>query len=649
MQLSAADTAKKSLSISQEQQQSCKQEQLIYLRYIIMSSVLFGLAATIQFDVIMDKFKPEYILMPVLLALGFGMLFGRIAILKERLAQQTRQFRAVADFAQEFTYFRSINGDYEYVSPSCKSLTGYTQEQFYAKANFMDKLIHPEDIDLWRHHIHHVNEASDVKNIDLRIIHKDGHVIWINHVCGPVVDESGNVIGMRSTNINISERKDFEEHIERMAYYDALTDLLNRHSLTREISNLIEHYHQQEKNFALLFLDLDRFKHINDSLGHELGDRLLIVLADRMKECCTDNALITRFGGDEFVIVLPLIDKVQLAVDYARKLLELIEQPVHLDDKEFYVSGSIGIVLYPYDGRDAETLIRHADATMFEAKKDLHGNIRLYSPDLMDTAAAFISTENRIRQGLKNHEFIAHYQPKVDLVNGNIVSVEALARWQTHDRGLLMPGEFISIAEETGLIGKLGQEMLVLSCEQLLQWQQQGYPISVAVNLSGVQLAAPEFIKTVKAIISNSRCDPTGLELEITEQVFLNDFDAAIEKLQQLKELGVSIAVDDFGTGYSSLSYLKRLPIDTLKVDRSFTHDICYDKRDVSILRAIVLLCQELKLNTVIEGIETEEQHALVKALGCDVAQGYLFHKPKSVEELNLLLQRELGRSQAQA
>ena len=649
MQFSSADTTKPSPLIPQEQRQSCKQERLTYLRYIIISSVLFCLAATIQFDVIMEKFEPQYILMPVLLALGFGILFGRIAILKDRLSQQTRQFRAVADFAQEFTYFRSINGDYEYISPSCENLTGYTQKQFYATANFMDNLIHPEDRDLWRQHIRHVNKTNNIENIDLRIIHLAGHVIWINHVCGPVLDEDGNVIGMRSTNIDISERKEFEDHIERMAYFDALTNLPNRHSLTREISTLIERSQQGENNFALLFLDLDRFKHINDSLGHEVGDRLLIVLADRMKKCCTNNALITRFGGDEFVIVLPLIDKGQFAVDYAHKLLELIEQPVHLDGKEFYVSGSIGIVLYPYDGKDAETLIRHADATMFEAKKDLHGNIRFYSPDLMNTAKDFISTEHRIRQGLKNHEFIAHYQPKVDMVTGEIVSMEALARWQTHDRGLIMPGEFISIAEETGLIEKLGQEMLALSCEQLSQWQQQGYPISVAVNLSGVQLAAPEFIKTVKTIISNSRCDPAGLELEITEQVFLNDFDAAIEKLQQLKDLGVSIAVDDFGTGYSSLSYLKRLPIDTLKVDRSFTHDICYDKRDVSILRAIVLLCQELNLNTVIEGIETKEQFDLVKALGCHVAQGYLFHKPKSVEELNLLLQRELGQSQAQA
>lgn len=649
MQFFITTTAKQSLSIAREQQQSCKQERLIYLRYIIMSSVLFGVAAIIQFDVIMQSFKPQYILMPILLALGFGVLFGRIAILKERLAQQTRQFRAVADFAQEFTYFRSIEGEYEYVSPSCESLTGYTQEQFYAKSNFMDELIYPEDRDLWCHHIQHVNTAGDVERMDLRIMHKNGQVIWINHVCGPVVDGNGNVIGMRATNINISERKVFEDHIERMAYFDPLTDLPNRHSLTREISELIDRYQQQEKNFALLFLDLDRFKHINDSLGHELGDRLLIVLAERMKECCMDNELITRFGGDEFVIVLPQIDKVQLAVDYARKLLELIEQPVQLDDKEFYVSGSIGIVLYPYDGRDAETLIRHADATMFEAKKDLHDNIRLYSPDLIDTAATFISTENRIRQGLKNREFIAYYQPKVDLLTGNIVSVEALARWQTHDRGLLMPNEFIAIAEETGLIEKLGQEMLAQSCEQLSQWQQQGYMISVAVNLSGVQLAAPEFINTVSTIISNSHCDPTGLELEITEQVFLDDFDAAIEKLRQLKELGISIAVDDFGTGYSSLSYLKRLPIDTLKIDRSFTHDICYDKRDVSILRAIVLLCQELNLNTVIEGIETQQQYELVKSLGCHVAQGYLFHKPRSVEELNLLLQHELGRSQALA
>lgn len=634
---------------SQAQAQLRKREWLIYLRFILISALLFGVAASIQFTFVLESFKPQYVLMPVLLALGFGALFGRIGILKERLANQTRQFRAVADFAHEFTYFRSIEGVYDYVSPSCENLTGYTQEQFYAKANFMDELIHPEDRALWHKHVKQVNTTGKFESKDLRILNKNGDVVWINHVCGPVVDENNQVIGVRSTNVNISERKAFEDHIERMAYYDPLTDLPNRNALTKEISNLITSNANKEDSFALLFLDLDRFKHINDSLGHELGDRLLIVLAERMKNCSVENALITRFGGDEFVIILSQIEDVQPAIDYAKNLLETIERPIHLDDKEFYISGSIGIVVYPHDGQDAETLIRHADATMFEAKKEPNNNIRLYSSDLIETAASFISTENRIRQGLKNHEFIAHYQPKIDLTTGNIVSAEALARWQTSDRGLLMPYEFIAIAEETGLIEKLGQEILTVACDQLYSWQQQGYQVSVAVNVSGVQLASSDFINTVSAIIKNSHCDPAGLELEITEQVFLNDLDAVINKLKQVKELGVSIAMDDFGTGYSSLSYLKRLPIDTLKIDRSFTNDICHDERDVSILRAILLLCHELNLKNVIEGIETEDQHQLAKHLGCQVAQGYLFHKPKSIAEVNQLLESEYKQAQARA
>lgn len=613
-------------------------ERRIYLRYVGISFLLFSVAVSIQFGLVLDSFRLQYLLVPIVLSLGFGLLFGRVAVLKERLGKQTRQFRAVADFAQEFTYYRGLDGAYEYVSPSCEAVTGYSASEFYARPSLMDELVHPEDHERWHRHVHHINQAGEAESMDIRIIARDGRIIWINHLCGTVVDEEGNQIGVRSANIDISERKAFEAHIERMAYYDPLTDLPNRHSLTRELETLVRRYKENEQGFALLFLDLDRFKHINDSFGHELGDRLLLEVAQRMKSCCSEKALITRFGGDEFVIVVPQINNPQPALDFARKLLEQIEQTIELDAKEFYISGSIGIVLHPYDGRDAVTLIRHADAAMFKAKKEMHGSIQLYSADLIDSAAAFVSTENRIRQALKKREFIAYYQPKVDFEAGVIVGTEALARWQTPDRGLVMPSEFIAIAEETGLIENLGIQMLEQACEQLYEWQKQSYGISVAVNISGVQLAAPDFIDTVSRIITESRCNPAGLELEITEQVFLADTVAITEKLWRLKDLGVSIAMDDFGTGYSSLSYLKRLPIDTIKIDRSFTRDIYVDSRDVAILRAILLLSNDLHLNHVIEGIETEEQLQLIQSLGCQVGQGYLFYKPMPASILQSVL-----------
>ena len=624
-----------------DQKQDSQHDSKIYLKYILISTAIFSIAVSIQFGFILNAFKPQYLIVPIFLSIGLGFLLGRIAILKERLAAKTKLFRAVADFAQEFTYFRSIDGQYEYVSPSCKNITGYTTDDFYNTPNLMTTLIHPEDQDRWHKHTHNINDAGEAEVIDFRILHHDGRTVWVNHICGVVDDSSGKQIGVRSTNVDITERKAFEEHIERMAYYDPLTDLPNRHSLTKELKELIKQYHVEEKPFALLFLDLDRFKHINDSFGHELGDRLLVETAKRMKKCCRESTLITRFGGDEFVIVVSHIDGPQPALEYARQLLELLEQTITLDNKELYISGSIGIVLYPYDGQDAETLIRNADAAMFKAKQSIHGSIRLYSAELVDNAAAFISTENRIRQSLKKQDFIAHYQPKVDIETNKIIGAEALARWQTHDKGLVMPDEFIAIAEETGLIEKLGNQILEQSCQQLRLWQEQGYPISIAVNISGVQLASPDFDHTINKIIDDSGCDPAGLELEITEQVFISDYASAVKKLWGLKSRGISIAVDDFGTGYSSLSYLKKLPIDTLKIDRSFTHDICIDPRDVAILRAILLLCHDLHLNNVIEGIENQEQLDLAKALGCNIGQGFLFHKPMPADQLNKLLKQE--------
>ena len=613
-------------------------ELLVYLKFIIIAALIVGSAATAQIIYVFNYLRPEFFVIPGIVALSVGFLLGYVSVLKERLRKQSRQFRAVADFAQEFTYFRTLAGVYEYISPSCANITGYTVDEFQAEPNLMNRLVHPDDASRWRDHIHHANSAGDAETVDLRIIHKDGRVMWISHICGPVFDEAGKHLGVRSTNLDITQRRIYQDHIERMAYFDPLTDLPNRRSLNRRISSLIGTSLAEGQRFALLFLDLDRFKNANDTYGHALGDRLLRILAQRLSSNFSEAAVVSRFGGDEFVIVVPDIEQTDEVIAIAKHVLEVIERPIILDDKQLSISGSIGIALFPHDGGDGETLIRNADAAMYRSKKELHGKIRLYSPELVSASAAFLSIENMLREAIRQDDFLVHYQPKVNFVTGRIVGLEALVRWQHPQQGLVMPGEFIPVAEETGLIQLLGQQVLKKVCDQLVIWRRAGIAVPVAVNISSRQISHPDFCETVEKIVGESGCDMSLIELEVTEQVFLDDMQDGIDKLTRLKEGGMTTALDDFGTGYSSLTYLKNLPINTVKIDQSFTQQAPGSSRDMAILRTIVTLCNELDLEMVAEGIETAEQKAFLQALGCTIGQGYLFYRPQPADIIEPIL-----------
>ena len=616
-------------------------ELIIYIKSIFFSGLAIGIVVFVQLGLILKTFEPYYLIVPVILAVVLGFLFGHVAILRKHLLLKNHLFRAVADFAQEFTYFRRLDGSYEYVSPSCIDMTGYSTDEFYNNPNLMDQLIHSADKERWLSHINNINDEGQAESMDLRLVTKDGSTIWFNHICGPVFNDAGERIGVRSTNVNISERKLIEQRIQHMAYYDPLTDLPNRRSLSKYIDELTQASDPDSEKFAILFLDLDRFKNINDSFHHEFGDHLLAELAKRLQQCCRDRGFVTRFGGDEFVVVVPNLGDPTTAINYAQEMIDLIEQPFVINEKELYISGGVGIALYPYDGLDATTLIRNADAAMYQAKKEAHTCISLSSKELIDDATTFITTENRIRQGLANKEFISYFQPKVNMANGNIIGVEALARWNSEGQGIIQPDEFIYIAEETGLIISLGAHILEIACEQINNWSKKDIILPVAVNISSKQFAHPKFIETVSDVINKYGIQPRLLEFEITEQVFLNDINSAIDTLWRLKDIGITIAVDDFGTGYSSLNYIKRLPIDTLKIDKAFAKDILNDARDVAILKAILSLCDDLKLKTVVEGVETQEQAKLLSQLGCTTAQGFLYYEAMPAEQLTSVIRQK--------
>ena len=610
-----------------------------YLKFLTLALVLIGSAASIQITYFYERIEPRFFVVPMFVALVVGGLLGRVTLLRERLRRRNEQFHTIAELAQEFTYFRRVDGRYEYVSPACLALTGCTSAEFYRTPNLMDRLIHPDERARWDRHVHAMNHNGRPEAIDVRIVTRSGEVRWISHLCGPVHDADGRQIGVRATNLDITERKNVEDQIERMAYFDPLTDLPNRHSLQRRVAELVQDATDGGgPRFALLFLDLDRFKHLNDSFGHSFGDRLLRQMAERLRDCCSGRAMVTRFGGDEFVVVLPAVSDSGAVTAFAHELLAAVERPILEDGRELYISGTIGISLFPHDGGDADTLIRHADAAMYQSKRDRRGPVRLYSPELAHNASAFLGTESRLRKALKAGEFTVFYQSKVDIDSGEVVSLEALARWRDPQLGLLAPAEFIPVAEETGLILPLGDLILDQVCRQVCAWRVQGIAVPVAVNISVRQFADADFCGRVERIAHAAGCPLSMLELEVTEQVLLEDVPGAIAKLGRLRVGGISVALDDFGTGYSSLAYLRNLPINVVKVDRTFILDVSRSARDQAILRALIGLCRELQLTVVVEGIETREQRDLLHALGCRLGQGFLYCQPMPVEQMEPLL-----------
>ena len=610
----------------------------LYVRYLALALVFIATAVTFQLGLVMHAFEPTYLVVPVALVLVVGLSLGRAAVLKERLRLKSTQFRAIAELGQEFTFIRGLDGRFEYVSPACARLTGYQPADFYQDPRLLDGLIHPEDRERWRSHSHADATGGTPEPLDVRLLARDGRTVWISHMCGPVYDEDGVLVGYRSTNLDISDRKTFEDRIGRMAYRDPVTDLPNRRALVQRLEELAATHRGSGRRFAVLFLDLDRFKHINDTLGHSLGDELLQHIGARLAQCCDREGLISRFGGDEFVMVLFGLEDEAASHGVAERLLATVERPFELDGRELYVSGSIGIAFFPDHGEDAEALIRHADAAMFASKRRPHSKIHVFTPELLDDASAFLDTETRLREALEKRELEVHYQPLVDLADGRLVGLEALARWPRSGDEMVPPGVFIPVAEETGVINELGEQVLTTAARVQAAWQARGIALPVAVNISGRQLARHDFTATVERVVAETGCDPGLLEFEVTEEVFLQDMTAAVEQLTRLRRSGAAVVMDDFGTGYSSLTYLKDLPVDKVKIDRAFIQGITESRRDRAILRAILALCGDLALPTVVEGVETEAQRALLQELGAGVAQGFLFHRPQPLAEVEELL-----------
>jgi diguanylate cyclase (GGDEF)-like protein/PAS domain S-box-containing protein len=439
---------------------------------------------------------------------------------------------------------------------------------------------------------------------------------------------------------DITERKQAQERLSYLAYYDTLTGLPNRTLLGERLMLTMQEADRQERLAAVMFLDLDRFKYINDTLGHDTGDALLKEVAQRLVASVRPGDTIARIGGDEFTVVLANVAHVDDVTRVAQKIMERFTKPIRVAGRELFITPSIGITLYPLDDASVENLIKNADAAMYHAKELGRNTFQFYTAELNVRAARRLALETALRQALARNELLLHYQPQIDLKTGRIIGAEALVRWQNPEFGLIPPAEFIPLAEDTGLIFPIGEWVLRSACTQAAAWHKAGFrPLRVAVNLSGRQLQQRDLHDRVQVILEETGCATHCLDFELTESLLMHDIEDVVAKMKELAAFGIAFSLDDFGTGYSSLSYLKRFPIDALKIDRSFVHDVTTDPDDAAIAKAIIAMAHSLGIRVIAEGVETKPQLDFIRRHGCDAVQGYLFSRPVPAEEFSAFLQ----------
>ncbi len=481
---------------------------------------------------------------------------------------------------------------------------------------------------------------SDVQGqiVELQGLRKSGEVFPVELILNNF-DLYGETL-FTATIRDVTERKNSEESIKHMAYHDHLTGLPNRLLFKDRLDQVLHREAWKQGTAAVLFLDLDRFKIINDSLGHSFGDELLKVVATMLKGCVRDGDSVARLGGDEFTILLQNLAKAEDVSLVLNKILDTFKQSISINGQEIIIGTSIGASIFPHDGYDSDTLIKNADIAMYRAKSEGRNTFQLYSTTMSTKANNLLKMEHRLRTALKNDEFILHYQPQLDLHNGKLVGMEALVRLVDQNSGrLIPPGDFIPVAEETGLILQLSKWVFQTACKQNKAWQDAGLaPVTVSVNASPRVFRQNDFVPTVTEILAETGLDPQYFEIEVTEETMMGNIEETVEKMNALRDLGVSFSIDDFGTGYSSLSYIKMLPIELLKIDRAFVNDIDNNSDDKAIVKAIIQMAHSMGIQVTAEGVETEKQLAYLNSLGCDKLQGYYFSKPVASDEMESLL-----------
>jgi diguanylate cyclase (GGDEF)-like protein len=590
-------------------------------------------------------------------------------VLPHRVRYMLRASSAINDLQQNERRLSNAQrigemGDWEWslrddrVNPSAQAwrifghegpLSGAPGETFFAT-------LHGDDRDRWRQAIERVTANAQGFAIDLRIGRPGGDVRHV-HQQVEVIECSadGRAARLAGAVHDITRRKDAEEQIRRLAYYDPLTGLPNRLLFTEQLTRALSQAERHRRRIAIMFVDLDNFKRVNDTLGHRAGDQLLREASARLSTVLRAHDSITRrapesgdnsiarLGGDEFIVLLTDVAQAQDAAGAARRIVETLAEPFTIEGTEIFCGGSVGVSIYPEDGGDVDVLLMNADTAMYRAKARGRGAYQLYDKAMNERALDYLRMETRLRRAIERNEFALHYQPRIDVASGRIVGAEGLIRWQHPERGLLQPAEFIPLVEQAGLVISIGEWAIETACRQAARWQRMGVrPVPVAVNLASTHLREKGLPALVARTLQKHGVPARCLEIEVTESILLADPELAVRIAQELKDMGVQLSIDDFGTGYSSMGYLKRLPLAALKIDRSFVRDIDTDPDDEAIVGAIIALARSLKLKVVAEGVETQAQLALLQAMRCDEYQGFLnSHAVEPAEFAELLSELE--------
>ncbi|WP_158023585.1 putative bifunctional diguanylate cyclase/phosphodiesterase [Domibacillus antri] len=546
---------------------------------------------------------------------------------EDSLRDSETKYRLIADHTSDLIYLLDKEGIVNYCSPSVVSVLGYAVDTYQGE-NWFDR-IHPEDVErvreLYRDQM--INPGS--LREELRYWHKEGVWIMLEINGKPIVNSNGRTERFVIVARDITQRKQSEETVRYMAYHDALTNLPNRRLLAEKLNSALEESSQIGSLTAVIYLDLDRFKIINDTLGHSFGDLVLKKAVKRIMTCIEDPITLARMGGDEFAIVLPQLTHEEEAVKLSRDILAVLTEPFLLNNRKFTLSASIGIAFYPSDGENVETLLKNADIAMYAVKDQGKNSILCFSEVEKPVDVRRLMLESGLRKALANNELFLVYQPQMAIQNEDMTGMEALLRWEHPELGVISPYEFIPIAEESGLIVPIGEWILRTACLQMKHWHKQGYPsLRMAVNLSVRQLLEPQLVDMVANVLKDTDFDPALLDLEITESMKIEDMDHMFHKLFELKKLGVNLVLDDFGTGYSSLSYLRKLPVDKLKVNQTFIRELTLSTNHAPIVRSVISMAKDLGIRTVAEGIESKEHLSILQQYQCDEIQGYVYSRP---------------------
>ncbi len=557
--------------------------------------------------------------------------------MEEQLRKSEEKYRLITENSSDLIATIDKNGNFSYISPSFKTMLGYELIEL-DKTNLLGWVGEKDrdNLSFWIFNTLSRKESSPQLELQLRT--KNGEYLLVEAKISPIVDTTKSINKLVLVMRDITERKRTEETIYRLAYRDALTELPNRRYFMDYLRNEVKKAKQTKSQLAVMFLDVDRFKNINDSLGHEMGDIVLAETAKRIKANIRANDLVARLGGDEFTILLTNIVNKNEVEAVAERILNSFQQPLKTTKTYHLLSCSIGVAHFPSDGSSADELLKRADIALYQVKEQGRNGYLFFNQEMEASSLEKILLENELRKAWQQKQFYLDYQPKINIITGELVGMEALVRWDHPELGKIPPLKFIPIAEEIGLIVPLGEWILKEGCRQAVAWQKQGYPsLKLSINLSVTQFYQPDLVEIIAGTVEETGIEPHCLELEVTESAFVN-LEKAVMIMKEIRELGVQTSIDDFGTGYSSLSYIKELPIDTLKIDASFVQDVHQNKESQAIVRAILSIAQMLKLNVIAEGVESNEQMEVLSKDGCIHGQGFLFSRPLSTKDFESYL-----------